>query len=101
MTLRARPVARRRGRAGWDSGDRRNSLINAGFFLAIGISILILVGYAGWSWYDAHFGAAATVDAQVITKDDLLTRLKIETFRLDYVGQRINTLQAQGRIKPA
>ena len=52
MTLRARPVARRRGRAGWDPGDRRNSLINLGFFLAIGLSVLILIGYAAWSWYD-------------------------------------------------
>ena len=66
MTLRARPVARRRGRAGWDSGDRRNSLINAGFFLAIVVSVLILVGYAAWTWYDSHFGAAATVNGQVI-----------------------------------
>jgi parvulin-like peptidyl-prolyl isomerase len=98
MTLRARPVARRRGRAGWDSGDRRNSLINAGFFLAIGISVLILVGYAAYSYYDDHFGAAATVDGQVITKDDLRNRLKIETFRLDYVSSRINTLMAKGRI---
>jgi len=98
MTLRARPVARRRGRAGWDSGDRRNSLINAGFFLAIGISVLILVGYAAWSWYDDHFGAAATVNGQVITKDDLRSRLKIETFRLDYIASRINTLMAKGRI---
>jgi parvulin-like peptidyl-prolyl isomerase len=98
MTLRARPVARRRGRAGWDSGDRRNSLINAGFFLAIGISILILVGYAAWSWYDDHFGAAATVNGQVITKDDLRNRLKIETFRLDYIGSRISTLMAKGRV---
>jgi parvulin-like peptidyl-prolyl isomerase len=98
MTLRARPVARRRGRAGWDSGDRRNSLINAGFFLAIGISILILVGYAAWSWYDDHFGSAATVNGQVITKDDLLNRLKIETFRLDYISNRISTLMAKGRV---
>jgi parvulin-like peptidyl-prolyl isomerase len=98
MTLRARPVARRRGRAGWDSGDRRNSLINAGFFLAIGISVLILVGYAAWSWYDDHFGAAATVNGQVITKDDLRNRLRIETFRLDYIGSRIQTLMAQGRV---
>ena len=98
MTLRARPVARRRGRAGWDPGDRRNSLINAGFFIAIGISILILLGYAAWSWYDDHFGAAATVNGQVITKDDLRNRLRIETFRLDYVASRINTLMAQGRI---
>jgi parvulin-like peptidyl-prolyl isomerase len=98
MTLRAKPVARRRGRAGWDSGDRRNSLINAGFFLAIGISALILVGYAAWSWYDDHFGAAATVNGQVITKDDVRNRLKIESFRLDYVESRINTLAAKGRI---
>ena len=101
MTLRARPVARRRGRAGWDSGDRRNSLINAGFFLAIGISVLILVGYAAWSWYDDHFGAAATVNGQVITKDDVRNRLEIEGFRLDYVESRINTLAAKGRISQA
>jgi parvulin-like peptidyl-prolyl isomerase len=98
MTLRARPVARRRGRAGWDPGDRRNSLINLGFFIAIGLSILILVGYAAWTWYDDHFGGAATVNGQVVTKDDLRNRIKIESFRLDYVEARIQTLQAQGRL---
>lgn len=100
MTLRARPVARRRGRAGWDSGDRRNNLINLGFFLAIGLSALILVGYAVWSWYDDHFGTAATVNGQVITKDDLRARIKVESFRLDYVESRIQNLMAQGRISP-
>lgn len=98
MTLRARPVARRRGRAGWDSGDRRNNLINLGFFLAIGLSVLILVGYAAWSWYDDHYGSAAEVNGQVITKDDLRARLKIESFRLDYVERRIQTLMASRRI---
>lgn len=101
MTLRARPVARRRGRAGWDSGDRRNTLINLGFFLAIGLSALILIGYAAWSWYDDHFGAAATVDGQVITKDDLRNRLQVESFRLEYVERRIKTLMAMGRISQA
>lgn len=101
MTLRARPVARRRGRAGWDSGDRRNNLINLGFFLAIGLSAVILVGYGAWSWYDDHFGAAATVDGQVITKDDLRNRLAVEGFRLDYVERRIQTLMAMGRISQA
>lgn len=101
MTLRARPVARRRGRAGWDSGDRRNTLINAGFFLAIGLSALILVGYAAWSWYDDHFGAAAIVDGQPITKDQLRTRLEVENFRLEYVERRIQTLIALGRISQA
>jgi parvulin-like peptidyl-prolyl isomerase len=98
MTLRARPVARRRGRAGWDAGDRRNTLINLGFFIAIGLSILILIGYAAWSWYDDHFGAAATVNGQVITKDDLRARLKIDGFNLDYLESRITTLMAKGRI---
>jgi parvulin-like peptidyl-prolyl isomerase len=98
MTLRARPVARRRGRAGWDSGDRRNSLINLGFFVAIGLSVVILIGYAAWSWYDDHYGTAATVNGQVITKDDLRSRLTIETFRLDYIESRIQTLMALGRI---
>jgi parvulin-like peptidyl-prolyl isomerase len=101
MTLRARPVARRRGRAGWDSGDRRNTLINAGFFIAIGLAVLILLGYAAWSWYDGHFGAAAVVNGQVITKDDLRNRLAIENFRLDYIESRIKTLEAKGRISSA
>ena len=98
MTLRARPVARRRGRAGWDSGDRRNNLINLGFFLAIGLSILILIGYSVWSWYDAHYGSAAVVNGQTITKDEWLQRIKIEGFRLSYVESRIQTLMAKGRI---
>jgi parvulin-like peptidyl-prolyl isomerase len=98
MTLRARPVARRRGRAGWDAGDRRNNLINLGFFVAIGLSVLILIGYAGWSWYDGHFGAAATVNGQVITKDNLINRIKIEDFNLGYVERRVQTLLALGRV---
>ena len=98
MTLRAKPVARRRGRAGWDAGDRRNNLINLGFFAAIMLSVLILVGYAAYSWYDEHFGAAATVNGQVITKDQLRSRLKIEDFNLSYVDQRVQTLLALGRI---
>ena len=98
MTLRARPVARRRGRAGWDPGDRRTSLINLGFFLALGFSILLLVGYAGYSWYNDHFGSAATVDGQTITNDQLRNRLRIETFRLSYFENRIRTLLAKGML---
>jgi parvulin-like peptidyl-prolyl isomerase len=100
MTLRARPVARRKGRTGWDSGERRNNLINLGFFIAIGLSVVILIGYGAWSWYDDHYGAAATVDGTVINKDQLRNRLKIETFGLDYQDARISTLMAQGKIDP-
>ena len=101
MTLRARPVARRRGRAGWDPGDRRNSLINLGFFVAIGFSILLLVGYAAYSWYNDHFGAAATVNGVTITNDQLRNRVRVESFRLDYFKSRIATLLANGRLTEA
>jgi parvulin-like peptidyl-prolyl isomerase len=98
MTLRARPVARRPGRAGWDSGDRRTTLINAGFAGAIVISILILLGYAAWNWYDSHFGTAASVNGIAITRDDVRTRLAIEKFRIDYTEAQVNALQQSGKI---
>ena len=101
MTFRARPVARRPGRAGWDSGARRTTLINAGFAGAIVISILILVGYAAWNWYDTHFGMAATVDGVTITRDDVRARLKVENFRLDYTEAQVNAFLQAGHISEA
>jgi parvulin-like peptidyl-prolyl isomerase len=98
MTLRARPVAKRPGRAGWDAGERRNTLINAGFIGAIVISVLILLGYAAWTWYDGHFGAAASVNGTVITRDDVRTRLAIEKFRIDYTEAQVLKLFQDGRI---
>jgi parvulin-like peptidyl-prolyl isomerase len=98
MTFRARPVAKRPSRAGWDSEERRSALINGGFVLAIVVAIVILVGYAGWSYYNDHFGTAATVDGQVITRDELRTRAQIESFRISYTEQRIRDLLAAGRV---
>jgi len=101
MTLRARPVTRGSGRSGWNSGDRRTTLLNVGFVIAISISVLILVGYAAWSWYDDHFGAAATVDSTTITKDQLRSRAQIESFRITYTENRIRTLANMGIISAA
>ncbi|MEW5992179.1 MAG: peptidylprolyl isomerase [Chloroflexota bacterium] len=101
MTLRAKPVVRGPGRSGWKSGDRRTTLLNLGFSLVIGLAILIFVGYAAWSWYDDHFGAAATVDGTTITKDQLRARLTIEEFRITYTENRIRTLQNMGIISAA
>lgn len=101
MTLRAKPVTRNPRRSGWHSDDRRTFLLTVGFVVAIAVSVLILVGYAGWSWYDDHFGAAATVDGTTITKDQLRARFAIETFRIDYTESRIRTLQAAGRMSEA
>jgi parvulin-like peptidyl-prolyl isomerase len=98
MTFRARPVAKRPSRAGWDSDERRTALINGGFILAIVVAVVILVGYAGWSYYSDHWGTAATVDGQVITRDDLRLRENIENFRISYTEQRIRDLLAQGHV---
>jgi len=35
--------------------------------VAIIVSVLILIGYAGWTWYDDHFGTAATVNGTSTT----------------------------------
>ncbi|HEY2917083.1 MAG TPA: peptidylprolyl isomerase [Candidatus Limnocylindrales bacterium] len=101
MTFRARPVAKRPSRAGWDSDERRSALINGGFVLAIVVAIVILIGYAGWSYYSDHWGTAATVDGQVITRDDLRAREDIENFRITYTQQRIRDLLAQGHVSQA
>jgi parvulin-like peptidyl-prolyl isomerase len=98
MTFRARPVAKRRRRAGWDSDERRTALINGGFILAIVAAVLILVGYAGWTWYSDHWGAAATVGGATITRDDLRTRVAVERFRIKYTQQRIQDLLTAGRL---
>ena len=101
MTLRAKPVARRPGRPDRAGGDRRSFLVNLGFTLAIVLSLLILVGYAAWSWWDDHNGTVATVNGVTLTKDDLRVRLKVEAFRIAYTEARIQTLLTAGRLSQA
>lgn len=98
MTFRAKPVVKRSGRFDRDGGDRRTLLVNLGFTAAIVLSLLILVGYAAWAWWDDHNGTAATVNGVSLTKDDGRARYAIEKFRLDYTEARIRTLEQLGRI---
>ncbi|MEO5919296.1 MAG: peptidylprolyl isomerase [Candidatus Limnocylindrales bacterium] len=101
MTLRAKPVVKGPGRSGWNSDDRKTFLTNLAFVLSIVVSILLLIGYAGFSWYSDHLGAAATVDGVTISRDDLRQRTAIEDFRIKYTESRIRTLQAGGRLSEA
>ena len=101
MTFRARPVVKRPGRSGWDQGDRRETLINLAFVATIVAAILILTGYAGYSWWDTHNGVVAKVNGTVITKDQLRSRFKIETFRLDYQEAQLRSLNTAGHLADA
>jgi len=101
MTLRAKPVGRRPGRFDRDGGDRRTFLVNLGFTLAIVLSLLILIGYSAWSFWDDHNGSAATVNGVTLTKDDLRERFRVEAFRLNYTIARIETLKTLGRLTEA
>lgn len=101
MTLRAKPVVKRPGRSGWNSDDRRTFLTNLGFVLAIVVSILLLLGYAGFSWYNGHFGVVASVNGTTIDRDQLSTRYAIEDFRIKYTESRIRTLNVAGRLSDA
>ncbi len=98
MTLRARPVVRKPGRSGWNSDDRRTFLTNFGFVIVIVTSLLLLIGYAAYTWYDGHFGMVATVDGTTITKDQLKVRYAIDDFRIKYTESRIRTLNTAGRL---
>lgn len=101
MTLRAKPVSRRPGRPERSSGDRRTFLVNLGFSLSIVLALVILVGYAAWSWWDDHNGTIATVNGVTLTKDDLRARLRVEAFRISYTEARIRTLMTAGRLSQA
>ncbi|HLE79245.1 MAG TPA: peptidylprolyl isomerase, partial [Candidatus Limnocylindrales bacterium] len=101
MTLRAKPVVKGPGRSGWNSEARRTFLTNLGFVLVIVLSVVLLVGYAAYSYYDDHFGAVATVDGTTVTRDQLVARVAIEDFRIKYTESRIRTLLAAGRLTEA
>jgi len=98
MTFRAKPIVKRSGRFDRGGDDRRTLLVNLAFTGAIALSLLILVGYAVWAWWDDHNGTAATINGVALTKDDGRARYAVEKFRLDYTEARIRTLQTLGRI---
>ena len=87
MTFRARPVTKR-ARPSSGSG-RRTLLLNLGFGLIVVAAVLILVGYAGASWYGDHFGAVAIVNGHTITRDEFRDQFTFEAFRLDQAKSRL------------
>ncbi len=101
MTLRARPTTRKPHRTGADSDSRRNLYYNLGFGAVVLVALLVLFGAGFATWYGEHLAAVATVNGESITKDQVRTRVKIESFRLDQAEARTREQMNLGRISSA
>ena len=97
MTLRAKPSAPRRRRAG-DSEERFQFWVTIGFIGLIVIVVLFLVGDVALSYYNDHFKPIATVGGVAVTPDQLKDRIKLETFRLNSEEGQIRTQLAANKI---
>lgn len=98
MTFRAKPVVKREHRPGWEAQDRRNFYLNLGFGLIVVLALLILAGYVGLTWYNAHLASVGSVDGRSITKDEYADRYAIESWRLDEAEARIRTAVLAGHL---
>jgi len=101
MTFRAKPVVKREHRPGWEAQDRRNFYLNLGFGLIVVLALLILAGYVGLTWFNAHLASVGSVDGQSITKDEFRDRVGIQSWRLDEAEARIRTAVQAGQLTEA
>lgn len=99
MTLRAKPVVKRR--SSMDSNDRRNLLTNVGFGLVVVAAVVILIATAVASWYGDHLATVGSVNGTTITVDQLRDRAAIESFRVEYQASRLSTELSAGRLAQA
>lgn len=101
MTLRARPTTRKPHRTGADSDTRRNLYYNLGFGAVVLAALAILFGAGFATWYDDHLATVATVNGEAITKDQVRTRVRIESFRLNQLATHTQDQMNLGRISSA
>jgi len=98
MSFRAKPAVKRSHRPSFESGHRRNLLLNIGFVIVVLLALLILAGAGVASWYNDHLGTLATVNGQSINKDDFRDRVKVDAYRLDYKETQIRGLIQSGKL---
>jgi parvulin-like peptidyl-prolyl isomerase len=74
-------------------------LLNIGFGLTVIAALLLLAAAYGISWYSDHLAAAATVNGQTITKDAYNKQLAVNTFRTQYMADRLRFLLTSGHLR--
>src|SRR3712207_3299083 len=98
MTLRARPVTRRKRRTHWENEERTQFWVTLGFLGVVALAFLILGGAVAARYYDEHFKVVARVEGQEINRDRWQQRQKVENFRLDEAESRIRERLSAGTI---
>ena len=96
MSFRARPTSTH-GRT-WDDRDRRSMLLNIGFGVTVAVAVILLLVAFGYSWYNEHLAAAASVDGQSISRDAFRKQFAINSFRNEVQGRRVRTLLTAGKL---
>ena len=99
MSFRARPTSTH-GKT-WDDRDRRSMLLNIGFGVTVAVAVILLLVAFGYSWYNEHLAAAASVDGQSISRDAFRKQFAINSFRNEVQGRRVRTLLTAGHIRTA
>ncbi|MFM8997008.1 MAG: hypothetical protein ACKOJD_02670, partial [Candidatus Limnocylindrus sp.] len=94
-----RLIARLRARlSAWYEQADKSQLTNVAFFVAIGLSAVLLVGAVGAAWWTSNFAAAVEVNGRAINVGEAKARGEIELFRLGQEGARIRARVSAGTL---
>jgi len=94
-----RLIARLRARlSAWYEQADKSLLTNVAFFVAIGLSAVLLVGAVGAAWWTNNFAAAVEVNGRAINVGEAKARGEIELFRLGQEGARIRARVSAGTL---
>ena len=97
MTFRAKPP-RRRLASGFDDDARRQRLVTVGFVLISVVAVLLLAGSVAYGYYRQHFAAVARVGSVDISRDQWVTRVKVDNYQLSLFEGRVREQAARGDL---
>jgi parvulin-like peptidyl-prolyl isomerase len=84
--------------ATWYESADKSLLTNLAFLAAIGLSVLLLVGAVGASWWSSNFAVAVEVNGRSISVGEARARGQIELFRLGQESARVRARVSAGTL---
>lgn len=98
MTLRVKPTTKPRRRSSWQSEERSQFWITAGFIAVIALALLALVGAVAFDYYNKHLRTIASVGGVGITVDQWAERAKLLDYRVGRAERRVREAIAASEI---